>query len=172
MLEAYCAEVVASLRQLTEATGGGPVDLFLPWIHCFLVRELGPSLSLRLWDTYLSIGEGFAQFHACVCAAIIVSIRSAIVDQPLDVVLAAVKAPLAHALRIAASRGAAVALPANFSPLTIGTDAAEAAAAEVATDLPSTNANAVSVAAFDWLEGVIALAYMIHARHAPMRVVV
>eukprot|EP00758_Cryptobia_borreli_P003163 Tbor_TRINITY_DN3570_c0_g1::TRINITY_DN3570_c0_g1_i1::g.2873::m.2873/K20360/TBC1D22, GYP1; TBC1 domain family member 2 len=49
------------------------------WHHCLLARELSPSLCMRLWDTYLSIGETFVEFHIYVCCSIILEMKRAIV---------------------------------------------------------------------------------------------
>ena len=45
------------------------------WHHCLLCRELPPAHALRLWDTYLSIGAGFTEFHIYVSLAIILHLR-------------------------------------------------------------------------------------------------
>eukprot|EP00276_Gloeochaete_wittrockiana_P005734 CAMPEP_0184661458 /NCGR_PEP_ID=MMETSP0308-20130426/38430_1 /TAXON_ID=38269 /ORGANISM="Gloeochaete witrockiana, Strain SAG 46.84" /LENGTH=513 /DNA_ID=CAMNT_0027102775 /DNA_START=233 /DNA_END=1771 /DNA_ORIENTATION=- len=39
------------------------------WINCLLMRELSLPLIIRVWDTYLAEGDGFAVLHAYVCAA-------------------------------------------------------------------------------------------------------
>jgi hypothetical protein len=39
------------------------------WVNCLLIREVPFGAALRLWDTYLAEGPGFADFLVYVCAA-------------------------------------------------------------------------------------------------------
>ncbi|KRZ20747.1 TBC1 domain family member 22B, partial [Trichinella pseudospiralis] len=39
------------------------------WMNNLLMREIPLSATIRLWDTYLCITNGFANFHLYVCAA-------------------------------------------------------------------------------------------------------
>lgn len=55
------------------------------WMACLLVRELSLPCVVRIWDTYLCQDDdteqqsiekkGFDEFHVCVCAAILHSLR-------------------------------------------------------------------------------------------------
>ena len=42
------------------------------WMNCLLMREVPISCIIRVWDTYLSEGDGFASLHLYVCAAFLV----------------------------------------------------------------------------------------------------
>ncbi|KRZ03869.1 TBC1 domain family member 22B [Trichinella zimbabwensis] len=39
------------------------------WMNNLLMREIPLSATIRLWDTYLCVTNGFANFHLYVCAA-------------------------------------------------------------------------------------------------------
>eukprot|EP00826_Nyctotherus_ovalis_P064918 TRINITY_DN9532_c0_g2_i1.p1 TRINITY_DN9532_c0_g2~~TRINITY_DN9532_c0_g2_i1.p1 ORF type:complete len:260 (+),score=63.45 TRINITY_DN9532_c0_g2_i1:325-1104(+) len=39
------------------------------WINCFLLREFPLDRIIRMWDTYFSEEESFAEFHVYVCAS-------------------------------------------------------------------------------------------------------
>ena len=40
------------------------------WMNCLLLREFNLRCVMRLWDTYISEGDGgFEDFHVYVCAA-------------------------------------------------------------------------------------------------------
>ncbi|XP_077995260.1 TBC1 domain family member 22B-like [Glandiceps talaboti] len=42
------------------------------WMNNLLMREIPLKCTIRLWDTYMSEGDGFANFHLYVCAALLV----------------------------------------------------------------------------------------------------
>ena len=42
------------------------------WMNCLLMRELPLHLIVRMWDTYLSEGDRFANFHIYVCVAFLI----------------------------------------------------------------------------------------------------
>eukprot|EP00123_Amoebidium_parasiticum_P011459 comp20727_c2_seq1/m.27087 comp20727_c2_seq1/g.27087 ORF comp20727_c2_seq1/g.27087 comp20727_c2_seq1/m.27087 type:complete len:633 (-) comp20727_c2_seq1:203-2101(-) len=42
------------------------------WMNCLLMREIPLRCTIRLWDTYLSEPNGFAELHLYVCAAFLV----------------------------------------------------------------------------------------------------
>ncbi|XP_070573180.1 TBC1 domain family member 22B-like isoform X2 [Ptychodera flava] len=42
------------------------------WMNNLLMREIPLKCTIRLWDTYMSEGDGFANFHLYVCAAMLV----------------------------------------------------------------------------------------------------
>eukprot|EP01112_Ceratiomyxa_fruticulosa_P000360 TRINITY_DN10325_c0_g1_i1.p1 TRINITY_DN10325_c0_g1~~TRINITY_DN10325_c0_g1_i1.p1 ORF type:complete len:595 (-),score=114.07 TRINITY_DN10325_c0_g1_i1:87-1871(-) len=52
-----------------EEQGCDMMVIALRWVICLLTRELSYELSQRLWDSYLSHGEGWVDFHIYVCAA-------------------------------------------------------------------------------------------------------
>eukprot|EP01098_Paradermamoeba_levis_P013264 TRINITY_DN6013_c0_g1_i1.p1 TRINITY_DN6013_c0_g1~~TRINITY_DN6013_c0_g1_i1.p1 ORF type:complete len:101 (-),score=29.65 TRINITY_DN6013_c0_g1_i1:24-326(-) len=45
-------------------------------MNCLLMRELPLSLIIRMWDTYLSEVDGFADFHVYVCVAFLTHFSS------------------------------------------------------------------------------------------------
>ena len=49
------------------------MDFAYRWITCYLMREFNIFQIVRLWDTYLSEEEGFAEFHCYVCAALLLT---------------------------------------------------------------------------------------------------
>jgi len=67
------------------------------WMACLLVRELSLPCIVRIWDTYLcqdddteqqSFGKkGFDEFHVCVCAAILHSLRDKLLKMNGDELL-------------------------------------------------------------------------------------
>jgi hypothetical protein len=54
------------------------------WIHCLLQRELPLPLLLRLWDTYLSLGDRFPVFHVYICAALVLELKPLITGVRVD----------------------------------------------------------------------------------------
>lgn len=40
-------------------------------MNCLLMRELPITAIVRIWDTYLSEGSDFGQFHVYVCASLL-----------------------------------------------------------------------------------------------------
>jgi len=51
---------------------------FLDWVFCLLLRAYPLKLSLRLFDTYMSIEAGFAILHIYVCVALLLKWSSTI----------------------------------------------------------------------------------------------
>ncbi|XP_043932464.1 TBC1 domain family member 22B [Protopterus annectens] len=51
------------------------------WMNNLLMRELPLRCTIRLWDTYQSEPEGFANFHLYVCAAFLIKWRKEILDE-------------------------------------------------------------------------------------------
>ncbi|XP_065801627.1 TBC1 domain family member 22A isoform X1 [Muntiacus reevesi] len=51
------------------------------WMNNLLMRELPLRCTVRLWDTYQSEPEGFANFHLYVCAAFLVRWRKEILEE-------------------------------------------------------------------------------------------
>jgi len=67
------------------------------WMACLLVRELSLPCVVRIWDTYLCQDDdaeqqstekkGFDEFHVCVCAAILHSLREKLLRMGGDEVM-------------------------------------------------------------------------------------
>lgn len=51
------------------------------WINNLLMRELPLRLVIRLWDTYLSEGDDFPEFHTYVCVALLLKFSTRIQAQ-------------------------------------------------------------------------------------------
>eukprot|EP01126_Amoeba_proteus_P057535 TRINITY_DN7329_c0_g1_i2.p1 TRINITY_DN7329_c0_g1~~TRINITY_DN7329_c0_g1_i2.p1 ORF type:complete len:513 (+),score=111.68 TRINITY_DN7329_c0_g1_i2:273-1811(+) len=43
------------------------------WMNCLLMRELPLKVVMRVWDTYLSEGEGFPSLHVYLCTAFLMN---------------------------------------------------------------------------------------------------
>ena len=55
------------------------------WMNCLLLREFSLSCVIRLWDTYLSEGNGgFEDFHVYVCASFLVHFSSELQQMGFD----------------------------------------------------------------------------------------
>jgi len=69
-LEELVARMDVGLTQHLETTGVQFMQFAFRWMNCLLLREFDLKCIIRLWDTYLSEGEGgFETFHVYVCAA-------------------------------------------------------------------------------------------------------
>ena len=69
-LEELVARIDADLTQHLRETGIEFFQFSFKWMNCLLLREFTLPCIMRLWDTYLSEGDGgFEDFHVYVCAA-------------------------------------------------------------------------------------------------------
>jgi len=69
-LEELVARIDTGLTQHLEVTGVQFMQFAFRWMNCLLLREFNLECIIRLWDTYLSEGDGgFETFHVYVCAA-------------------------------------------------------------------------------------------------------
>lgn len=127
-------------------------DFCIQWVHCLLVRELSPALAMRLWDTYLAIGDKLLQFHPFVCASLLLSLRPVLRDQPMDVVMRIVKEP------------AMVNPKANASPARHQSKG-EKQQASVVREATSAAASNRWVPSTAWLDTIIAGAWLLKIRH-------
>jgi len=60
----------ASLWNYLKNMGIKVMQFAFKWMNCLLLREFSLGCVIRLWDTYLSEGDGgFEDFHVYVCAA-------------------------------------------------------------------------------------------------------
>ena len=61
------------------------IFLAFKWMNCLLLREFRLSCVMRLWDTYLSEGDGgFEDFHVYVCASFLVHFSSELQQMGFD----------------------------------------------------------------------------------------
>ncbi|KAJ7379427.1 hypothetical protein OS493_016664 [Desmophyllum pertusum] len=51
------------------------------WMNNLLMREMPLRCTIRLWDTYLAVENGFASFHLYVCAAFLKQFSRDIVEE-------------------------------------------------------------------------------------------
>lgn len=51
------------------------------WMNNLLMREMPLRCTIRLWDTYLAVENGFASFHLYVCAAFLKQFSKDIVEE-------------------------------------------------------------------------------------------
>lgn len=63
------------------------------WMHCLLTRELPFHLAVRLWDTYLAIGQSFYEFHVYICCALLTELSKELRGMEPEDILVAVKRP-------------------------------------------------------------------------------
>mmetsp|Transcript_33123 Transcript_33123/g.48366 ORF Transcript_33123/g.48366 Transcript_33123/m.48366 type:complete len:448 (+) Transcript_33123:258-1601(+) len=69
-LEELIKRIDKDLALHFEQTGIQFIQFAFKWMNCLLLREFNLSSVMRLWDTYLSEGDGgFEDFHVYVCAA-------------------------------------------------------------------------------------------------------
>ena len=52
------------------------------WMNNLLMREFPLHCIIRLWDTYLSEREGFAEFHLYTCAAFLLTFSKQLIEKP------------------------------------------------------------------------------------------
>ena len=57
------------------------------WINCFLLREFPLDRAVRMWDTYISEEESFAEFHVYVCTAFLVHWEKEILEKEFPLLL-------------------------------------------------------------------------------------
>jgi len=72
-LEELVNRIDADLATHLRNTGIEFMQFAFKWMNCLLLREFRLSCVMRLWDTYLSEGDGgFEDFHVYVCASFLV----------------------------------------------------------------------------------------------------
>eukprot|EP00986_Skeletonema_menzelii_P015992 scaffold13247_cov154-Skeletonema_menzelii.AAC.7 len=72
-LEELVNRIDADLAGHLRETGIEFLQFAFKWMNCLLLREFRLQRVLRLWDTYLSEGDGgFEDFHVYVCASFLV----------------------------------------------------------------------------------------------------
>lgn len=72
-LEELVNRIDADLAEHLRNTGIEFLQFAFKWMNCLLLREFRLRCVMRLWDTYLSEGDGgFEDFHVYVCASFLV----------------------------------------------------------------------------------------------------
>jgi len=84
-LEELVARIDADLTQHLRETGIEFFQFSFKWMNCLLLREFNLPCIMRLWDTYLSEGDGgFEDFHVYVCAAFLCQFSGEIRSMQFD----------------------------------------------------------------------------------------
>lgn len=84
-LEELVNRIDADLALHLKNTGIEFIQFAFKWMNCLLLREFRLSCVMRLWDTYLSEGDGgFEDFHVYVCASFLVHFSSDLQQMGFD----------------------------------------------------------------------------------------
>ena len=84
-LEELVNRIDADLAAHLKNTGIEFIQFAFKWMNCLLLREFRLSCVLRLWDTYLSEGDGgFEDFHVYVCASFLVHFSNELQQMGFD----------------------------------------------------------------------------------------
>jgi hypothetical protein len=84
-LEELVTRIDASLTKHLQETGILFIQFAFRWMNCLLLREFNLPCIIRLWDTYLSEGDGgFETFHVYVCAAFLCQFSSQLQQMEFD----------------------------------------------------------------------------------------
>lgn len=84
-LEELVNRIDADLSSHLSSVGIQFLQFSFKWMNCLLLREFNLSCVLRLWDTYISEGDGgFEEFHVYVCAAFLCQFSSQLKTMEFD----------------------------------------------------------------------------------------
>ncbi|KAL7527211.1 hypothetical protein ACHAXR_001850, partial [Thalassiosira sp. AJA248-18] len=84
-LEELVNRIDADLATHLRNTGIEFIQFAFKWMNCLLLREFRLSCVMRLWDTYLSEGDGgFEDFHVYVCASFLVHFSNELQQMGFD----------------------------------------------------------------------------------------
>ena len=84
-LEELVNRIDADLAAHLHDTGIEFMQFAFKWMNCLLLREFKLPCVMRLWDAYLSEGEGgFEDFHVYVCASFLVHFSSTLRQMGFD----------------------------------------------------------------------------------------
>ena len=84
-LEELVKRIDSELCEYLQSKGIEFMQFAFKWMNCLLLREFSLQCIMRLWDTYLSEGDGgFENFHVYVCAAFICQFSSEIQQMEFD----------------------------------------------------------------------------------------
>lgn len=79
-LEELVERLDAELWKAIRGQGLEFLQFAFRWMNCLLMRELPMHLVIRVWDTYLAEGDGFAVLHVYVCAAYLLHWKDKLLD--------------------------------------------------------------------------------------------
>lgn len=84
-LEELVTRIDADLTAHLRDTGIEFMQFAFKWMNCLLLREFNLPGVIRLWDTYISEGDGgFEDFHVYVCAAFLCQFSSQLQSMEFD----------------------------------------------------------------------------------------
>lgn len=84
-LEELVRRIDSDLCDYLEATGIEFIQFSFKWMNCLLLREFSLQCIMRLWDTYLSEGDGgFEDFHVYVCSAFLCQFSAEVQQMEFD----------------------------------------------------------------------------------------
>ena len=84
-LEELTQRIDAELCRHLKEVGIEFMQFAFKWMNCLLLREFRLGCVVRLWDTYLSEGNGgFEDFHVYVCASFLVHFSSELQEMGFD----------------------------------------------------------------------------------------
>mmetsp|Transcript_12975 Transcript_12975/g.28431 ORF Transcript_12975/g.28431 Transcript_12975/m.28431 type:complete len:514 (-) Transcript_12975:56-1597(-) len=84
-LEELVNRIDADLSAHLRETGVEFMQFAFKWMNCLLLREFKLTCVMRLWDTYLSEGDGgFEDFHVYVCASFLVHFSNELQQMGFD----------------------------------------------------------------------------------------
>jgi hypothetical protein len=84
-LEELVNRIDADLSRHLRETGIEFMQFAFKWMNCLLLREFRLQRVMRLWDTYLSEGDGgFEDFHVYVCASFLVHFSAELQQMGFD----------------------------------------------------------------------------------------
>lgn len=84
-LEELVTRIDANLTAHLRDTGIEFMQFAFKWMNCLLLREFNLQCVIRLWDTYISEGDGgFEDFHVYVCTAFLCQFSSQLQSMEFD----------------------------------------------------------------------------------------
>lgn len=84
-LEELVRRIDANLWRYLKNMGIEFMQFAFKWMNCLLLREFNLGCVIRLWDTYLSEGDGgFEDFHVYVCAAFLCQFSAEVQTMEFD----------------------------------------------------------------------------------------
>jgi len=88
-LEELVTRIDVGLTDHLQQTGVQFMQFAFRWMNCLLLREFNLEGIIRLWDTYLSEGDGgFETFHVYVCASFLCQFSGQLQTMEFDEVFA------------------------------------------------------------------------------------
>uniref|UniRef100_A0A7S1YEF9 Rab-GAP TBC domain-containing protein n=1 Tax=Grammatophora oceanica TaxID=210454 RepID=A0A7S1YEF9_9STRA len=84
-LEELVNRIDSALCEYLRSVGIEFMQFAFKWMNCLLLREFNLPCIIRLWDTYISEGDGgFEEFHVYVCAAFLCQFSSQLQTMEFD----------------------------------------------------------------------------------------